>query len=492
MRKFYRLQDLVSLGCLCFLFSTVSCGRVGPLYIEAPEEGHRAETAKLHFFFDRTESLEGFTAKGDASQYVKTLPLLWQIGDNSFAASTARFFEFGENFTKEFADRPEATRLVKTEVLKKGFYGFNPPNRDLDRIREPVKNNNNLPFTAVSDYIWKELEDNQYKRKPGNAYIIVTDFYEQDRENPFSRFFRDAFSRGLSGSLFAVESTFSGKINSFSYVNPDDSIQVPDGISTFFIFIVGDSDIVYTYSAALDKELNDKKINFHNAVFMVDAQHQAKPHHGDPVMVPDARRYGKNENALRLVNLRPQEVSFINHASPDRIEAYQILTKIGSRWAAGLPLKNINPDNFKYKAEPSFFYFDGKRTKTEGNNGASSFTGIANFTGASANLIPFSDIDKESIPENAGNFPFYLLIQTKNQEIKKGWYSIKYNILSEAVQRPVWVSELNAGDIPALKQSVSDGRVKVLELTNVYEKIADAYNSQARIIYSDKIYLVKK
>ena len=77
-----RLRWLVCGLVTCvFLFSTASCGRVGPLYIEAPVKKTGAEIARLHFFFDKTESMQGFTAKGDDSHYVQTLPLLWQVGD---------------------------------------------------------------------------------------------------------------------------------------------------------------------------------------------------------------------------------------------------------------------------------------------------------------------------------------------------------------------------------------------------------------------------
>lgn len=483
IQEWHPLRLVCGLVICVLLCSVVSCRRVSPLYIEAPVKRTNVETARLHLFFDKTESMQGFTAKGDDSHYVQTLPLLWQIGNDAFTASTARFFDYGESYTNEFKST-DAVKYVKTEVLRRGFYG----SPITGGVREKVKDNGGQPFLAVADYIGTLNE-------PGSVYIVVTDLYEQNRENPFSLFFRDAFSRGLSGALFAIESTFSGKINSFSYVNNVEKfIPVRDGISTFFICIVGDSDIVYEYSAALAKELSDKKISFHDAVFMVNAPREAKPHHSDPVIAPDARRYGKKENALRRVNLRPQVVNIINQTSPDSIESYQILTDIGSRWAAGLPLK-INTDNFKYKVESSLFYFDGKRVKTEGNEPSpSSFVGKANSTVTSTKLMPISNIDSDSIPENTDIFPLYLVIETDNRVMEKGWYRIKYDIVPEAILKPSWVLDLNAENIGDLDQSAKDasGHVKVLELANVYEKIADAYNKQARIIYSDEIYLVKK
>jgi hypothetical protein len=110
-------------AALCVLVClTVSCGRVGPCYIEAPLEKVAGETARLHFFFDKTFSMRGFVEKGDESQYVKTLPLLWQAADTAFAASSTRFYEYGTQYTNEFRS-PEAAAYVKREVLHRGFYG---------------------------------------------------------------------------------------------------------------------------------------------------------------------------------------------------------------------------------------------------------------------------------------------------------------------------------------------------------------------------------
>jgi hypothetical protein len=495
MRKATYSQRRLIYGLVvcAFLCSFVSCRRVGPLYIEAPVKEPDLGTVRLHLFFDKTESMRGFTAKGDDSQYVQTLPLLWQIGLNAFAASEARFFDYGEQLTNEFTGTPEEVRdRVRKRVLKPEFYPGNTQTGDDGRVK--IWENNRLPFSGIAKFIWKL--DDEYDKKPGSIYIVVTDLYEQNMERPFSKFFSDAFTRGLSGALFAVESTFSGVINSVSYVNNDTvNIPVRDGISTFFICIVGDSDIVYAYSAELSKELSNKKINFHDAVFVVNAPQEVKPHHGEPIMATNARNYGKSENALRLLNLRSQAVYIINQTSTDRIESYQVLTDVGSRWAAGLPLKNINTDNFKYKAESSLYYFNGEKAKTEGNKPVPSpFVGKANSTIASAKVVNNSNIDNGSIQENGEIFPVYILIETDNEAMEKGWYRIKYDIVPEAIQRPDWVSGLNAENVGTLQESasVAGGRVKVLELANVYEKIADAYNKQTRSIFSDEIYLVKK
>jgi hypothetical protein len=134
--------------------------------------------------------------------------------------------------------------------------------------------------------------------EPDGAYIVVTDLYEQNRENPFFFFFRDAFSRGLSGAFFMVESSFAGNIHSVSVVNEEKSIVVRDGIAAFFICIIGDSDIVYSYSVALAKEF-ENKTNFNGAVFMVNGAKDLKLYHGETVMAGSARRFGRNRECFQ-------------------------------------------------------------------------------------------------------------------------------------------------------------------------------------------------
>jgi len=461
--------------CVFFCLAT-SCGRVGPCSIEAPEKIPGIQTAQLHFFFDKTLSMQGFTAKGDDSHYVQTMSLLWQVGNNVFAASTNRFFDYSIDFTNEFIG-PDAENYVKREILLRNFY-----NHPYPRVyRNQVHPTGGQPFSGVAEYI-KTLNE------PGSVYIVITDFYEQNRENPFFPFFRDAFSRGLSGALFAIESAFSGTIESFSLVdNQNKNIRVRDGISTFFICIIGDNDVVYAYSAELAKELNAKKINFHNAVFLLKAPQEISIYHSDPVMASNARRYNREDNALKRVNLRLQEITVINqNTSPYRNpESYQVLTKIGSRWTAGLALKNINQENFVYTTEFLLSYFDGKRVKKESDVPAPSpFEGRANSTIVSTKVHV----------SNAADYPVYLVVETNNRIMDKGWYKVSCVIIPEAIREPDWVKGLNAESISVLEQSAdtAGGRVKVLELVNVYEKIADAYNAVTKAVYSDELYLLKR
>jgi hypothetical protein len=455
-----------------------SCGRIGSCYIEAPPEKAVAETALLHYFFDKTDSMRGFTEKGDESHYVQTLPLLWQAANVGFTASSVRFYEYGTRYTNELKS-PEAIASVKNEVLRPRFYGDSVVT---DGSR--VKDNGGQPFSAVADYI-AALDE------PGSTYIVVTDLYEQNRENPFFLFFRDAFSRGLSGAFFAVESSFTGRIHSVSRVNEEKSIPVRDGIATFFICIIGDSDIVYSYSAALAKELEDT-VNFNSAVFIVEGAQKLELYHGDPAMAGSMKRFNHKENAFRQVNLRPEEIFMIGQSpSSPVLESYQLLTKTGSRWTAGLALKNINPSSFKYKTEFSLSYFNGK---IAGNEEPSRFIGKANSTDVATGIFHVSEIDEDSLAGVNTDYPLYLIFETQNRTMEKGWHKINYRIIPEAIPDPDWIAALNAKDISTLEESARErgGHIKVLHLADVYEKIAGAYNARQRNIYSNELYLLKR
>jgi hypothetical protein len=465
-----------------FVCLAASCGRVGPCYVEAPPEKAAAETALLHYFFDKTDSMRGFTEKGDESHYVQTLPLLWQAANVAFTASSARFYEYGTRYTNEFKT-PEAIAYVKNELLRPRFYGDS-----VITAGVRVKDNGGQPFSAVADYI-KTLNE------PESAYIVVTDLYEQNRENPFFLFFREAFGRGLSGAFFAVESSFAGSVHSVSRVNVERSIPVRNGIAVFFICIVGDSDVVYSYSAALAKEM-ENKVSFNSAVFIAGGARELELYHSDPVMAGSTRRFDLKENAFRQVNIRP-EIIRSSSSAPVKAESYQLLTKTGSRWTAGLPLKNINPFSFKYKTEFSLSHSGGNKA---GSEDPTQFKGEANSTDVSAGIFHVSEIDEDSLAAvNSGYpsaaLPLYLVIETNNHTMEKGWYKIGYTIIPEAIPEPDWVSALNAKDINALEESAGEngGRVKVLDLADVYEKIAGAYNAvRSKNIYSDEIYLLKR
>jgi len=520
------------LAACVFLCLAASCRRIGPLYVEIPEKKTGAESVQLHFFFDRTISMGGFAEKGDDSDYIKTMTQLWQVGDKAFSPLKTRIFDYFLDSTSEYKTE-EAKNYIKREVRLPRFYegrfiysridGRGPMiNHYADALnrgyREIVHQNNEQPFSGVADYIKKlyESEGNESK----SAYIVVTDSYEQNRgnDNPFFQFFRDAFDKGLSGALFAVESVFNGSIWEISIVNGvDRGIRVNNGIATFFICIIGDSDTVYTYSAELAKELKARDIKSHNAVFMLKPPQETGINYGEHNMDGSARGYGKGENALnantlKRMNMRSEGIFVISQDTSsfrNTDYSYQVLTDTGSRWAAGLALKNINQENFKYTADFSLSFSDGKIVKTGSDEPAPSlFISRGKSSIVSTRVIHVSEIIAQLIEkkmyqnppyhlipvlENADDCPIYLVVETDNREMDKGWHKISCVIKSEAIREPAWVGELNAVSIPALVESArAGGRVKVLEIANVYKDIAEAYNKKTESVFSYELYLLKR
>jgi hypothetical protein len=429
--------------------------------------------------------MQGFTKAGDASEYVTALPALWNAADAAFSVLDAHFYEYGESYTNEFKS-VDAIAYVKKEVLLERFYGIRDNPRDLTGgIRTKIKENSGQPFASVSEFTKTLTETN-------NLFVIVSDLYEQNQDDPFSRFYRDAFARGLSGAFFAVESSFSGEIHSISRVNVKDKfIPVRNGKSTFYICVAGENGAVYAYCAAFEKELKRNNLVFDDAVFIVRPIKNFNVFHGESVMEGSAKRFDLPENAYKMVNIRDEKIRTLGeNAAKQYFESYQILTSAGSRWTAGLPLAHINPQNFSYKSEFALFFSEGSFGKQLDES--------TQFSGVSSQDITVKIAHISDIPEVARNTvsadcPLYVVAEAKNRTLSKGWHRIDYSVIPEAIPIPAWVSALNARDIPELEASVKDERVKTLQLANVYEKIAEAYNrTNQRSVYRDVLYLVKR
>ncbi|GMO17289.1 MAG: hypothetical protein Pg6A_03620 [Termitinemataceae bacterium] len=493
-----RFRRIFSAAALCAVFSAVcgvSCKKAGALVVDGNSAAGKqpaVEEAQIHFFFDRTESMRGFTVTGDNSEYVAALPALWSAAD-VFTKMDAHFYEYGETYISKFKN----AEYIKRAALRPSFYGGNAVTND--DVRTKVKDvTSGQPFTSVAAYT-KKLE------KPGDLFVIVTDLYEQNRDDPFSRFYRDAFARGLSGAFFAVESSFSGTIHSVSRVHTDETkIPVRNGKSTFFICIAGDSGVVSPYCAALAKELVAQKLSFDSTVFIVTPAGEEGTISGkEPLFfagepaLGGPRFFGQSENTIKRVNILPQQITVLGETKTS-YQAYQIRND-NSRWAAGLPIPpaNANPKSFVYKPELIFSFSEGSSGKRSEQNAPTQFSGISGQVNISAKVTHIAEI-----PETAGwdaKYPLYLVIETKNHNLSQGWHKIEYEVIPEAIPVPDWISALNADNISALEESAyangagSGARVKTLQLANVYEKIAEAYNkTKPRSIYKDELYLVKK
>jgi hypothetical protein len=162
-------------------------------------------------------------------------------------------------------------------------------------------------------------------------------------------------------------------------------------------------------------------------------------------------------------------------------QAYRLLKFESSRWAAGLPLPYISFENFSYSGNSSLFYDDGKRGRDN--------TGV--WQPAESGNI------STKVQRGSRNNPLYFVVETKNKSLSAGHYKLDYEIIPEAKTTPDWVRDLNAPDISALRESVRSGAeggggIKVLELLNVYRKIAEAYNKTNPRIHADRLYLTKR
>jgi hypothetical protein len=89
-------------------------------------------------------------------------------------------------------------------------------------------------------------------------------------------------------------------------------------------------------------------------------------------------------------------------------------------------------------------------------------------------------------------------VETKNKSLGTGYYKINYKIVPSAKTTPGWVANLDAPDIHALEESAKESAasgtgVKVLQVKNVYEKIAEAFNNvTSKTMYANELYLIKR
>jgi hypothetical protein len=482
------------LGYAAAVLLITGCQKMGICYIaqttEAapPEDVSRQET-ELHYFFDKTESMKGFTWQGDDSEYVNALDSIWKAGENIWPDADALFYEYGEiNISR----LPKAN--VQREAGLPGFYGqTNPGNRRV------VRTSGRQPFGTVGDYI-KSID-----AEKNRLYVVVTDLYEQNKaNNVFTLFFRNAFESGMSGAFFAVDSSFQGTIWNISSIDNDMNIWV-NGRSTFFILIAGSGKEVAQYSERLANEFNNKKLSFEDVVFMVQNDEKPAPWIPDATrMAQNERRFKSDETKYALVNLRTpksnkelklyewiedSEVRGGYRSIPAAAESYRLMTDIGSRYFAGLPIKNVNLDDFDYSVELSVDYSGGSNSKAAPGE-------LSKFAPARSSLFTAAVLSEAGIPAEMKynrSYPLYFLMEIKNKPLDTGCYRIEYSIVPDA-KVPGWVAGRNVATLAELRNANQPGElIKVLNLKTVYEDIVSLYNSlKTRRIYSWSFYIVKQ
>jgi hypothetical protein len=521
-----------------------ACNRLGPCYVaETPRPaedvppGPPSPVKQVRYFFDRTESMQGFTQndqfKVDAigrmvvpghveeSTYTKAIESVWTVGGQLWASQAeSLYYEFGGLVICEIPFSP----VVLNELRKPQFYGYNKYSYGPGTNRQvvySVKNSDGegQPFGSVADYI----RDSVYTAPEitqNCLNIVITDLYENNKAHLyFHQLFQDAFERGMSGAIFAVTSSFNGNINDVSGSNNQKNIPVKNGSSTFFIFIVGDTGSVQAYSEGLARDFEIKGMmkgtDFELSLFINDALYQGKPY----LLLPSGQEFTRRETVFnsgdykyKKVNLRKTTLlSWAERDTPPKsgedeersvkyvlqrsdAEAYLTIGDSGSRYIAALPVEKGDITEFEYSVDVRVEYFDGgKNTRGEPSAFEPYARPVGTIVTAAVDVAP--DELEASVDAEVGTDYLYLLIETKNKNLIQGYYKIGYTVRSHG-KIPAWVYDRSASDIEELEASVAaGGQIKVLHLTTIYGYIKEAFNKIRNAnneVYSGVLYLVRK
>jgi hypothetical protein len=466
---------LYVLAALCGLGA---CARLENCYIEntdAADAGRYIPNneVQVNYFFDRTDSMRGFTRQGMETDYDKALDSLLTVGQTQGYGNQS-FYEFGEQATVRL---PFSKDVLLSEIKVPDFYGENyDPFRG---GRQKVEDNGGQPFSSVARYIKQLDEDGSHLN------FVVTDLYEQrGRYEYFHLLFQNTFSSGDSGAIFAVKSTFRGNIHSISAVDSNKNIRV-DGYSTFFIFIVGDKQHVKQYSAALSDDLAKKRLIFNISLFFLDEPDGATlEQQPDTVTAGNKKRFDAAANNYNTINLRRNN-SFIRtwekrSGEPDsnragfaakaaKAEAYLVMTNIGAQYMYRTTEQTGYNPALPLIENLSLAYFSGT-TKTHGGD-------LSNF-----DAVPHEKLLTPSVFATDGYNYFKIGIDSKN--LAKGYYRITFNII------PDWVEALDAVDISSLEASNKPGdTIKILNLGLIYRNILKEFNRENN--FSKAVYLIK-
>jgi hypothetical protein len=462
---------LIALPCLS------ACSRLEICYIEDAEEAAPplpSSQIQVNYFFDRTESLRGFTRRGVETDYDRALDSLISVGQTLGYEKTA-FYEYGENRTDLLAyDKDALLNAIKDPA----FYGLShSPGED---GRKTVKLNNGQPFRSVSEYI-KDLGG-------GGNYLnfIITDLYEQrGRYEYFHLAFQNAFAAGDSGAIFAVTSGFQGRIYSISAVDERKFIDVKNGNSTIFIFITGSKEHIKNYSSAFAGQLAKKNIPFNKTLFLLGesgvdgiAQPEIKTAGNKKRFEAEGNQYvnlNVRRNAALIKTweaLAAQSGKTGFKPKPADAEAYILLTNIGSQYVYKTAAMDAGASALPAVENVSVEYFSGTKTA---RGEISKFEALTN---------PAMFIRTAVLAD--GGYDYFKL-EIDNKSLKKGYYRVKFDIV------PDWVEFLDAPDIPALEASAGapggGQTIKVLNVGIIYNNILKEFNRADG--FSKVIYLVK-
>jgi hypothetical protein len=451
-----------------------------PFYEEDSTKNNNTTIPDIYYFFDRTLSMQGFVAEN--ASYSTIIPQLWNVTESTKlwpqSAVSASFYEFGEGDVRKIS-----RQFVRDNIRNKTFYGQGPHNGQIVQA-----NNNNQVFETLSKYIATLLVKNR-------LFITVTDLYEQNREdNCFSVLFSEAFKRGLSGALIAVESRFNGTVENIS-VNSAPNIKV-DGISTFFIFVIGDQYILNKYCEALFQTLEFQQARSEYVLFLID--NDSRP--AQVPWTPNTRNANSNRMFERIgynnnVNLKddiPRLFTWNDNISKQvdtsKVESFRLLGNVRSQYIGGISVDYADTKAFSFEPLCMIGYSQGGPVEqgaftvfeTLKDNKKASFT---------ATVINGNEVSGM----NVNRYPIAIVIETKNNALDKGCYQILYEIIQKAIV-PRWVIERSASSLNELEESNQPNKlIKIFRLESIYRYIAEAYNYQPEWgkIYADSLYLEK-
>jgi hypothetical protein len=465
-----------------FLFVTfllfvclAACSKIGICYVES-SEGSVSDSSdiRVNYFFDRTESIRPFTYKRDTG-YSLAMSSLLTVGQDLFGSDPLSFYDVA-GILRHTTALPEQ---LQVEIQKPAFYVPDPPRFPSDFTESViVVDGLSQPFFTVAEYIRKNC------RGDNELNIITTDLYEQnDISQHFHTFFRNAFARGMSGAIYAVNSEFRGNIYN---ITGNNRYLYVDGYSTLFVFMTGRKDIIEKYCAAYSKKLTEKNIAFNSLLFLLgdvslDSVLLESVTAGNPRTYESAERSGKMINLRQAANTirvweetQPAEgkkkASYVSRVAG--IEAYRPITNLDPQYVKYIDVKSA--DIAPTIETVSLEYFNGTGKTSEGH--------LSEFKSESPETILTSAaFEKDGV--------WYLAIRINGQNLKSGYYRVSYNIM------PDWVLALDAGDgadgYDILKASNQYGeRVKVLHLKSIFQSIQDDFNKENG--FGGVFYLVKE
>lgn len=452
-------------------------------YIEEPSRENlpvNTTTPQIYYFFDRTLSMQGFVAE-DYTAYSTVIPQLWNVAEStklwSQSAAGASFYEFGEGDIRKLS-----RQFIRDNIQKKTFYG-QPHGGQIVQ-----SNNGRQVFETVAKYIATQPAENA-------LFIAVTDLYEQNREdNCFSVLFSDAFKRGLSGALLAVESRFNGTIENIS-INSTQRVKV-DGISTFFIFIVGQRDVLKEYCEALLETVEFKQAKSEYVLFLTDNDSPS----AEIPWTPDIKNANSERTFERIgydnnINLKDDISRLFTwngntaaQADSLKVESFRLLGGPRSQYIGGISVDYADIHSFSFEPSYTVGYSNGERVE----QGA--FTAFETLNDREKTNFAITVVDGNEVSGmDTNRYPLAVAIETKNDSLDKGCYQIRYEIFKKAIV-PRWVTERSAGNLNELEESSRPNTlVKILRLESIYRYIAEAYNyrSEWGRIYADTLYLEK-